>query len=543
MAKTNFNTTEQNYLNRMKALINYGRVDENKKSYSGIENSVVGADSKTYGIIREGLKYFIKVTDKKKPLVEDFNYIGGFRNRKDHEYDSFANAQKNLDMMMISLKENRQTPSDVIKSWENKGENNQIVTESTKKMQEEIARQRQIMMNVARIDENKSQTLKPIVEGKDCEAGDPFCENPDKEFKDAQKDNMKSTANGNGDAKTANKDYEKASVKGTDIKESEEVLGFNRDNDEYLDKSHGTEIGDSAPFDEVSKDSEAKNGVVVEEGESMHDTDNQNSPKPGVGEVGDNQPFDDEKGRDIDEAIEDMGDTIEEDEFEDYDMDSEDEDVPGDMDDLDDTDEDIEAVDDDVEDVDDDIVDVDDDVEDVEEGEDDVEGRLSALEDLIGKIADKLGVNTYEDEDLYDDESEGDDDFSGDDAEDFADDDTDDFSDDEGEPIEDCVTYESRAYRAMKLREGARRARRAMMNEENRLDDFGKHPAYQKKVMKLPPRNQSDKEGYYDMNDDSVKNEIPYGKKIGSSAPFEIDPEAITNAIAESVQKILKKKR
>ena len=99
MAKTNFNTTEQNYLNRMKALINYGRVDENKKSYSGIENSVVGADSKTYGIIREGLKYFIKVTDKKKPLVEDFNYIGGFRNRKDHEYDSFANAQKNLDMM------------------------------------------------------------------------------------------------------------------------------------------------------------------------------------------------------------------------------------------------------------------------------------------------------------------------------------------------------------------------------------------------------------------------------------------------------------
>ena len=534
MTKINFNAAEQESLKRMQALMNYGRVDENKQAYSSIENTKVGADGKTYGIIREGLKYAIKVSDKKNPLVENFEYIGGFRNRKAHEYDSFANAQKNLDMMIKSINENFQTPSDVIKSWENKGENNQIVTESTKKMQEEIARQRQIMMNVARIDEKKSQILKPINEGKDCDANEPFCEDPDKEFKDMQKDNIKGKAEGTGDAKKANEDYKEASLKNTDIKESEEVLGFNRDNDDYLDKTHGTEIGDSAPFD-GTEDSEEKNGVV-EEGQSMHDTDNQNSPTPGVGEVGDNQPFDDEKGRDIDEAIEDMGDTIEDEGFDDVDMED---DELGDMDDLDDPDE---AAEDDAEIAADDAEMAADDAEVAENG---VEDRLSALEDMIAKIADKLGVSNYEDEDLYDgaeDENAAEDaEIAADDAE-MAADDAEIAADDAEEDLEDCVTFESRAYKAMKLREAAKRARRAQMNEENRLDDFGKHPAYQKKVMQLPPKDQAEKEGYYDMNDDSVKNDQPYGKEIGDSAPFEIDPQAIKNAIAESLQKILKKK-
>ena len=527
MTKINFNAAEQESLKRMQALMNYGRVDENKQAYSSIENTKVGADGKTYGIIREGLKYAIKVSDKKNPLVENFEYIGGFRNRKAHEYDSFANAQKNLDMMMKSLNESFQTPSDIIKSWENKGENNQIVTESTKKMQEEIARQRQIMMNVARIDERKSQVLKPINEGKDCDVNEPFCENPDKEFKDMQKDNIKGQAAGNGDAKKANDGYKEASLKNTDIKESEEVLGFNR-NDDYMDKTHGTEIGDSAPFD-GSEESEEKNGVV-EEGQSMHDTDNQNSPTPGVGEVGDDQPFDDEKGRDIDEAIEDMGDTIEDDGFDDVDGDE-----LGDMDDLDDSDEVADAVDADAE----ETADLADDVADVEAEDaatgDAVEERLSALEDMIAKIADKLGVSNYEDEDLYADDEAA--------AEEDAEEPIDEPVDDGEEELEDCVTFESRAYKAMKLREAAKKASKQRMNEENRLDDFGKHPAYQKKVMQLPPKDQAEKEGYYDMNDDSVKNDQPYGKNIGDSAPFEVDPEAIKNAIAESLQRILKKKR
>jgi hypothetical protein len=40
------------------------------------------------------------------------------------------------------------------------------------------------------------------------------------------------------------------------------------------------------------------------------------------------------------------------------------------------------------------------------------------------------------------------------------------------------------------------------------------------------------------MNDDSVRNDNPYGEKIGDGAPFEIDPEAIDNAIAEAINRM-----
>jgi hypothetical protein len=74
------------------------------------------------------------------------------------------------------------------------------------------------------------------------------------------------------------------------------------------------------------------------------------------------------------------------------------------------------------------------------------------------------------------------------------------------------------------------------------MDYFGKHPAYQKEPMELPSNSHQEKEGYYDMNDDSVKNDSAYGQSIGSGAPFEIDPQTIENSIAESIKRIMKKK-
>ena len=544
MVNNNFSAKENKEFERMIALMNYGRVDESKPAYSGIENTKVGADGKTYGIIREGAKFYIKVSDKKNPLVEDFDYIGGFRNHKDYEYESFANAQKNLDMKLRSVNEAFKTPEMVVESWENKGENNQTITESTKRMQSEIARQREIMENVNLIGENKTQKLAKLYEKENCECA-PFCENPDKEFKDMQNDNIKGEKAGNGDAKKANKDYKDASLKDTDINENE-VLAFNRDNDDYMDKSHGTEIGDTAPFDKgTDTDSELKNGVV-EEGESMHDTDNQNSPKPGTGEIGDTAPFDGEKGKEIDEAIDDLENDVDAEDGDDLDLgDEEGFDTDNDVDGIGDEEGAIDDVEGDIDDVEDGIDDVEADDEIIDDEEESLETRMDQLEDLMSRIAKKLGVNTYEDENLYD----GEDDEEVTDIDDTEDEPVGDNGDDyelemngdEEEPIEDCMTYESKAYRAMKLRESQMRRRRAI-NEENRLDDFGKHPAFQKKVMTLPKTNQTDKEGYYDMNDDSVKSDAPYATKIGDDKPFEIDPEAITNAIAESIKNILKKK-
>ena len=45
------------------------------------------------------------------------------------------------------------------------------------------------------------------------------------------------------------------------------------------------------------------------------------------------------------------------------------------------------------------------------------------------------------------------------------------------------------------------------------------------------------------MNDDSAKSEEPYGRSIGKGKPFEVNPETIENAIAESIIKVLKKGR
>ena len=84
--------------------------------------------------------------------------------------------------------------------------------------------------------------------------------------------------------------------------------------------------------------------------------------------------------------------------------------------------------------------------------------------------------------------------------------------------------------------------RKLMMNED-KLDMFGKHPAYQKEPMELPSNKHQEMPDYYDMNDESVENEQPYGQQIGDSAPFEIDPKAIENAIAESIKRILGNKK
>jgi len=535
----NNNKDMNSQFDRMKQLMNYGLNESKKQPYTGVEYSKVAADGKLYGIVREGTKFYIKVSSKKdNVLAENFEYIGGFRNRKDNEYTSFAGAQKNFDFKLRSLAEAYGNGKNiVVESW-NPDRQEELTVEATDKMKKEISRERQIMENAMKIFNRKPQTaVKPINEGKDC-GSDPFCEKADKEYD--VKDNIKGAPEKGGKAEDAN-DHEKVDLKKTEIKEeSEQVLGWNRGNDDYMDKSHGTEIGDSQPFDgpearniddgdkKVTNTGEEKQGTIHEDASMIDSEDNQNSPKPGVGEIGDNEPFDGEKGKQIDEAIDDLdGDPGLED---DAALDLADDSLEGE--------EGLEA-------------------DDAELADDDLEDRITAIEDKLDQILSALGDEQYEDDDLYDDEDgedefeleTGDEDF-GDDAEaegEFMDDD---------EPIEDATVFESKAYRAMKLRESLKRKK---INEEgmtpfkdagrvpsgnmNKLDDFGKHPAYQKKVMELPPKDIQEFPGYYDMNDDSVRSDAPYGEKIGDGAPFDIDPDSIENAIAESINRVLKKKK
>lgn len=70
---------------------------------------------------------------------------------------------------------------------------------------------------------------------------------------------------------------------------------------------------------------------------------------------------------------------------------------------------------------------------------------------------------------------------------------------------------------------------------EGELHDFGKHPAYRKKPMTLPANKEVAPNGARDWNDESAEGEEPFGKQIGSSAPFEKAVQKITNSIMESL--------
>ena len=502
----------QNQLSRMKSMMTYGLATENKNcQFSNVEYDKVAANGKHYAIIREGSKYYIKVSDKKEALKEDYNYIGGFCNRSRNEYNSYANALKQFELKLMSIQENyNKNNGIVIESW-NPYKKEELTVESTEKMRKEIARQKEIINNATKIFEGKNvaTTISEECVGKECAAtqkdnikktktpkgeptgkgGDPFTQSPEAEFSKTQKTNSK-------------KEFKP-------VIEEEEELAWN-DNEDYMDKSHGTEIGSSEPFEEV-----------VAECDAMHNCDNQNCPKPGVGEVGDDDPFDQEINEDVDFDVEDVED----------DVDFDDEDVEDDVDfDVEDVDFDDEAVDFDDENVEDDELEggfdddtVDDEVEIEDNKDSEIDARLSAIEDAIAKISDKLGVNEFEDDELYGPEEDGEDELEfdvelGDDEED---------EEDEDDELTECVVIETPAYKRL-------------MREES---DFGKHPAYRKEVMTLPSHKHTENAGYYDMNDESAESDAPFGQKIGSSAPFTETPQAINNAIAEAVKRVIAKRK
>lgn len=73
---------------------------------SVIEITKVGPDNKVYGVLRENHKFFIKVAPKKSNLIaEDFQYIGGLKNKMDFSYPSYSKAVKQLSLKLNSLYE------------------------------------------------------------------------------------------------------------------------------------------------------------------------------------------------------------------------------------------------------------------------------------------------------------------------------------------------------------------------------------------------------------------------------------------------------
>lgn len=538
----NTNNKSQATIARMKEMMGYGLKTESKRPYNAVEYERLAADGKKYAIIREGSKFHIKVSDKKTPLKEDYQYIGGFQNHTDYMYDSYANALKHFDMKMSSINEafNKKGSVD---SWNVNGRDT-ILAEASDKMKLEIARQREIMKNTSIIAEGKSGVCK------DCK-----CE--------LEKTNMKKEKPQVGDATKQGGDFYTKKPQGSDMegidgqdsnnigKAQKPILGEDEEMDVPMNEDT-IEGGDSADMNDVSEISEEIDDVGV----------------------------DDEEVDTEDEGDEDI----------DIDMGTEDEDVDIDVEEDDELEEfpeeDEEEFEDDIEDEDDDEV-------------ASLKAEIESLRSTIDAIADKLGVSSFDtDEPLYpDDEEETEYELEMDDDDDFDDEEVEgdteiDFDNEGDEEIEDDVTvYESRNYRQLvegkkwnaakkfgkkvydKVKEklddsnwatehtpspmasdedweefekmkAARKAKKDSM-EETVLHDFGKHPRFKKEPMTYPNPTMPNTEGQWEAGDENSpsKGKKPYASTIGNPKPYGEGPKPTktANSIAESiVKKILK---
>lgn len=79
----------------------------NQASRSTLLNKLGAADGKTYGIVLESSKYFVKVadTDVDSSMSKDFDYIGGQANALHERFDSYPAAIRRLNIKVASLRE------------------------------------------------------------------------------------------------------------------------------------------------------------------------------------------------------------------------------------------------------------------------------------------------------------------------------------------------------------------------------------------------------------------------------------------------------
>ena len=185
-------------LDYMRHLMDYGMKNESKKpQYTSVMNMKEGADGRVYGIVAEGTKYYVKSCPKgKENLTESFDYIGGFLNRKDCAYSSYADAVKDMDMRLMSLNEDhgKRVPINEMKRSAD------FMDAGMVEMQESIARHRQILENIDTIyqggkgkigDKNIGVPEAPKTQEFNTKVGDPFEDSAKYEENRDNKENAK----------------------------------------------------------------------------------------------------------------------------------------------------------------------------------------------------------------------------------------------------------------------------------------------------------------------------------------------------------------
>lgn len=140
-------------IERMKELINVGNSDAKLKPNVSetVEKTFEAANGKTYGIVRECQRYFIK------EAKEDgsFDYIGGIGNKSENEYPSYNSAFRNLELKVRSINESLDSKKS-IESFK-PAQQSEYIIEATTEMREELDRFKQVF-NGASVIMNEDKT-------------------------------------------------------------------------------------------------------------------------------------------------------------------------------------------------------------------------------------------------------------------------------------------------------------------------------------------------------------------------------------------------
>lgn len=493
-------------LNRMEYLMGYRQsVNENKKS-NCIEYSTVGADGNVYGILKEGAHYYIKVAKHGgENLSESYEYINGFNRKKENEYSSYNEATKQLELKLMSLNEAYGKSNDVsVVDFDRSRKMLSTLTESARK---ELDRVRQIMENSVNIGIEKNIGDHGNPEGKGTSTGADTVKNnkpfDEKATATLDKDNIKT----NSDPKNTDKNYTDAD------KKAEKNL-----------------TSDTAPKDSTNSDNDYKDTHDDLDGEGVADK----KPKGGKAVmVNENAQLDDLLyGDDEDET---NMDDLNTDNFDDV-TDSDtfigddytnpvgspeaavgDDIVGSDEDDLDSLMEEFDAV---------------------------INGDRKELTGDNGSLPVQTCDNNGEGKNAPSKPKEGEEALKGKKGN-LSVQTWDKLNESQKAKVNKLV--ESICGKLIKKEKNKKKETlqekltkkidKIVREEVTKLNVWGQHPKYGKEPMTTPPNTETEKDSAArDWNDDSVKGNERYGKKIGNGAPF----DQVVNMLTDSVMKMIK---
>lgn len=201
---------------KMNHLINHGLSEQNANLYRGLQKDTIreGADGNYYALVREADRFYRKVAPKTKnpELLESYEYIGGYCNRRDNEYKDYNLAVKQFEFAMREMNEAKGAGKpfgEIV----NPSKRDETIAKGAESMRGEMDRAKKVVTDAAKATkgENVSQPTKNETFKK---AMAPFTEAPKE---------SKATAS---DPKSQSQPFgKKAEVSKKNIKEGKECEG------------------------------------------------------------------------------------------------------------------------------------------------------------------------------------------------------------------------------------------------------------------------------------------------------------------------------